>query len=787
MRKAGQASAPNTSTGAGPSRLGSGTPVDSPMEMSPVGMQQHQELPTTQLVDDFVSSIQAEVRPEPESPRDSLFDEDEEDQPAPQMDADIDFGQFAINSPPRAPEPALPPEPQPEPRGLPTRPSVSMDFPPAHNHLDNHAQPYTPSPLVQGLPLQSPVSVIPPLQAGQWHWKGDLYVTTEEPIPGADNDSEGKLKTKAAHHRVCGVIIRDPALPDDTGTKIFTSTLASYVKDKITIQNTSDLHILYAELGAGAFELTQAAWMISPDADEGPDFDLWRGIIRKMELTIQGSIVKIYNANNAQMTRHLLLVPCSLMRKFRRLAPFAPVVEHFKSRTEGLAVIMCKRVQNVVDPEPRPFLAQQIPKYWQQIPPELHSQLKGVKCLVFPHPDAEPESGLLHAELAKCNAAVVEGFDTRGEAEAVFVHRGWVWQLSGLLGLTHRRKRLFRRFYAFGSGGLWRAAEWDVREIWLFGGMVTFTPAALLEDPWIVNKIIETIKDNVTWHAYIEPKVVGTLTLRQTDDDITFALERVLDEIAFSNDFAPYPLALTSPPRHGFFEEFEWVDAQYARADKTSEGLRTSCEEEVINAYKKELEEAPKTTQPVKAKSKEPETNGGGWGDGNGQGSGGGEGWGASNGNNEGSWGESNGGGGGGGDGGGWGDSTSNGNAGWGESSGGWGNASGAANGWGSPVQNQPGSPTQTALPRSNAGTPAPHNEVDLSQIASDKRIRELSDDVIEGLKTMQIQPCFMREIRRFIVIDSKARAKEKKERESKLEVEVITAEQFIKEFTENS
>ncbi|KAG9096028.1 hypothetical protein FS749_009236 [Ceratobasidium sp. UAMH 11750] len=754
MRKAGQPqgssnNAPNTSVGAGPSRIGSGTPVDSPVEMPPADMPQRQELSTTQLIDDFVSSMQAEIQPEPQSPRDSLFDgsNDGEDQPMPQMDLDIDFGGFGMNSPP-ALELSLPSGPriesQPAPALAPARPTVSTDIPLARSHVDNLAHAYTPSPLVQSLALQSPASTIPPLQPGQWHWTGELFVTTQEPVTGADGRGDGK----PTHHRVCEVVIRDPVLPNETGTKIFTSTLGSHIKGQITIQNTSDLHILYAEIGAGAFELTQAAWMVHTDTGENTDLDLWRGVLRKMETTVQGTIIKIYNANNVQMTRHLLLVPCKLIRKFRRLQSFAPVAEHFKSHTEGFAVVMCRRVQNTVEPEPRPLIAQQLPRHWQQIPPELHEQLRGVKCLVFPSPDSERESGLLHTELAKYGAVILDALDTGGQAETVFIHRAWVWQLSGLLGLTHRRKKLSRRFYAFGSGGLWSVSEWDLREIWLVGGMVTFTPAALLEDPSVVSKVVEAMQNNVTWHAYIEPKVIGTLTLRKPDDDITFLLEKVLDEIAFSNDFAPYPLALTSPPRRGFIEELEWMDAQYARANKTSEELRKSCEEEVINAYEKEMEEASKTTQETapKSKPKEPEANGGGGGgDAGGWGQGDkGDGWGDTTTPR-------------------WGDPATNGNTGWGD-------PADATNGWGSPPRNQTerGSPGPNASPRLNAGIPAP--QVDLSQITSAERIREMSDAVIEGLKTMQIQPCFMREIRRFIVIDSKARAKEKEARSSKTE-----------------
>jgi hypothetical protein len=51
------------------------------------------------------------------------------------------------------------------------------------------------------------------------------------------------------------------------------------------------------------------------------------------------------------------------------------------------------------------------------------------------------------------------------------------------------------------------------------GGMVTFTPAALLEDPWIVQKVVNVMQDNVVWSAYIEPKTIGVLSLSKNNDE----------------------------------------------------------------------------------------------------------------------------------------------------------------------------------------------------------------------------------------------------------------------------
>jgi len=71
-----------------------------------------------------------------------------------------------------------------------------------------------------------------------------------------------------------------------------------------------------------------------------------------------------------------------------------------------------------------------------------------------------------------------------------------------------------------------------------------------------------------------------------------------------------------------------------------------------------------------------------------------------------------------------------------------------------------------------------------MTGLGNEKHIREMSREVINGLRQMQIQPCFMREVRRFIVIDAKMRVKDLKV--EKLEVEVHTADDFIADLAAN-
>lgn len=191
----------------------------------------------------------------------------------------------------------------------------------------------------------------------------------------------------------------------------------------------------------------------------------------------------------------------------------------------------------------------------------------------------------------------------------------------------------------------------------------------------------------------------------------------------------------------------------------TGDELRESCEEEATKAYRtimgekakrEEEEKARKEEEAAKLKAQEAaKVNGGGWGNGSTNGGGG--------------WGNDSTGGGG------WGDSASGGGGGWGNESG----VQGAGAGWSSPTQAQP-SNNPWGTTNDSAATdprlrPKPKPEVDMSGLGNEKHIREMSREVINGLRQMQIQPCFMREVRRFVVIDAKTRVKDIKA--EKLEV----------------
>lgn len=188
----------------------------------------------------------------------------------------------------------------------------------------------------------------------------------------------------------------------------------------------------------------------------------------------------------------------------------------------------------------------------------------------------------------------------------------------------------------------------------------------------------------------------------------------------------------------------------------TGDELRESCEEEVTSTYKitmeekarKEEEKVKKEEEAAKIKAQEAAklngsgpSGGGEWGDGSNTANGGG----------------------------GWGNGDSGGGGRWGTSSG-WGDSGRATSpstnpGWASPTQppafsNPWGTATDTTTTTTDPRM-KPKPEVDMSGLGNEMHIREMSDDVIDGLRQMQIQPCFMRELRRFVVVDSKTRVKD--------------------------
>ncbi|KAF8666735.1 hypothetical protein RHS04_09505 [Rhizoctonia solani] len=740
--------------------------VVSPIEVSPT---EPGPPPAFTAVENFVSDIAAEMgitNSRAGSPTDSLFDGPYEPDKT-SMRAPGDFSHMDVDLP-EFDDPPPPPVVihQPHRRPNPQQPIVSTSLNVTRGSVDGPLS-------LEHLLGASPMVANAPQQIATRVWTGELYITTSE----TDLDNGNIAKDVA--NRACEVIISDTVIPNEQTAKNFKGILNKYIKDKMTIPSVMDINLSFAIIASGALSVYQAAWMTCTDPQGSSEWQTWDGLIHKMEVYLWVSEIRIMASNNNEFSQRLLLIPITLLRKYRNLPALSGICEYFKdqayAQTPSFVVLMLKKeVGSLSDEEePPPIQVSQLPKYWQQIPPEMKPSFAGVNCLVFPSRefDHDYEVRLMRHQLRQCGAHVIEGGDPKDTAGAIFIHRRYMDNIAGLAGLSLRKCKYRIRFYVYGSGGNWKTADWELKEIWKWGGMVTFTPAALIEDPWTVKKVVEALEGKPFWETYIEPKTIGILSLnarKAQESELSWALDVLMTELVTSTEFAFYNLALTAPPKWGLLEEYEWAQAQVERTFiQDGDELRKSCEDEILEEYKelakasleKEEEikkaEVERKKKEAEAKRKEKENASSGWGN-NGWGSG--SGWGGGDsGAVDNAWGSST--------------STSD------ESP--WGTGAND-NPWGNPSESN-NDPWRVEASSASATTAAKPAEIDVSKMGDENHISNMSNQVIQGLKWFQIQPCFMLETRRFVVIDSSKREAKLGSDRLEAQVELYTADTFVK------
>ncbi|KAF9015377.1 hypothetical protein BDQ17DRAFT_1536047 [Cyathus striatus] len=150
----------------------------------------------------------------------------------------------------------------------------------------------------------------------------------------------------------------------------------------------------------------------------------------------------------------------------------------------------------------------------------------------------DPETKLLQAVLRECPGARDVGH--KSDIRVVFVHVGALRTLHKLPGLTERRLRVASlQFYTYGTHPTVCPEIWGIREIYPCGGIVTFSPSALLGDPITLLKQIRRLNQHDLWECYILPSALGMaakLACGQEDplinyDSGKFALRYILEAI----------------------------------------------------------------------------------------------------------------------------------------------------------------------------------------------------------------------------------------------------------------
>ncbi|KAJ6577748.1 hypothetical protein B0H19DRAFT_1121271 [Mycena capillaripes] len=148
-----------------------------------------------------------------------------------------------------------------------------------------------------------------------------------------------------------------------------------------------------------------------------------------------------------------------------------------------------------------------------------HASTVWFKCTTDDVREDQDTQFLLHV-LNKSRVGVVSPTDM--SADMVFVHVGALRNIHNLPHLTLRRLYPEIRFCLYGTHRAVSPSRWGFREIYLLGGIVTFTPTALVTDAWSVLKTIRRIHAHPLWACYLIPQAVGmAVKLNQLQEDET--------------------------------------------------------------------------------------------------------------------------------------------------------------------------------------------------------------------------------------------------------------------------
>ncbi|KAJ7794299.1 hypothetical protein B0H14DRAFT_126696 [Mycena olivaceomarginata] len=190
--------------------------------------------------------------------------------------------------------------------------------------------------------------------------------------------------------------------------------------------------------------------------------------------------------------------------------------------------------------------------------------------------------------LKKSKVGVVPATDS--SADIVFIHVGALQNVHNLPHLARRRLRPEVRFCLYGSHETVPPSLWGFREIYLLGGVVTFTPEALVNDTWSVFKTIRNLHAHPLWVCYLLPQVVGmAVKLSQLREDempeYADVLPHLLNKIVTAVQKGEVGL-MTTPSCHPTDDECgQWVLDNALLRPRTTETILNHCLKEFEDNY----------------------------------------------------------------------------------------------------------------------------------------------------------------------------------------------------------
>jgi len=189
------------------------------------------------------------------------------------------------------------------------------------------------------------------------------------------------------------------------------------------------------------------------------------------------------------------------------------------------------------------------------------------------------ETNLLNNIMKSCRAKNVRH---KADVRVVFVHIGAVKTLHRLPALAERRsKRPEIHFYTYGTHVSVPREQWGIRAIYPLGGIVTFTPGVLLENPIAVGRLIRQVAEHPFWECYILPSVLGMAARSSCEEGADPLSKFKTGDFLLHNIIALLAdgeiSLLRAPGLHGDDPGPGWISSQLRLFSLDASGLLEEC------------------------------------------------------------------------------------------------------------------------------------------------------------------------------------------------------------------
>ncbi|KAJ7782690.1 hypothetical protein B0H16DRAFT_1493982 [Mycena metata] len=291
--------------------------------------------------------------------------------------------------------------------------------------------------------------------------------------------------------------------------------------------------------------------------------------------------------------------PCLVAILFVGNSDVPAIQDHYKhvlppmERTVERAVLSPEQWRKSIREEKRYHTALHIIQLPVHVREFVYSHPSTVWCKI-PDGDADEredhQTQLLRHILRKSKAGSVAPEDLPAETHTVFVHVGALRNIHNLPHLMQRRLRPDVRFCLYGAHETVHPSRWGFREIYLLGGIVTFTPEALVDDAWAVLRTIRNINAHPLWTCYLLPQVLGLAhELIETRSNETAeyrdSLPYTLDQIFKTIEKGQVSLMPTPANDPSDEQISRWVVDRVLLRPQTTQAVLDCCIEAFEEAY----------------------------------------------------------------------------------------------------------------------------------------------------------------------------------------------------------